>query len=143
MSCFVDHYLSLFFLFFCGNCIVCPSSIYVIWLPLWHLLTMTLHDYYYSRNELWAPNRYKRFYFWVDISASGLVVHVGTIHSGVIAAALAWFIRYTCLCIDTENNYNSYIMWFTKTKVYLPQTKVALADCCYHVLIRHFRLLLH
>jgi len=28
---------SLFVLFSCGHCIVCPSSIYGFWLPLWYL----------------------------------------------------------------------------------------------------------
>ena len=40
--CFVDSCLS-FCPFSFGHCVVCPSSIYGFWLPLWYL--QTLHDY--------------------------------------------------------------------------------------------------
>jgi hypothetical protein len=37
--CFVDHYLS-FCAFSFGHCVVCSSSIYGLWLPLWYLQTL-------------------------------------------------------------------------------------------------------
>ena len=37
--CFVDRCLSFCTLSF-GHCVVCPSSIYGFWLPLWYLLTL-------------------------------------------------------------------------------------------------------
>ena len=37
--CFVDRYLS-FCTFSFGHCVVCSSSIYGFWLPLWYLLTL-------------------------------------------------------------------------------------------------------
>ena len=37
--CFVDRCLS-FCTFSFGHCVVCPSSIYGFWLPLWHLQTL-------------------------------------------------------------------------------------------------------
>jgi hypothetical protein len=37
--CFVDRCLSLCPFSF-GHCVVCSSSIYVFWLPLWHLQTL-------------------------------------------------------------------------------------------------------
>jgi len=39
--CFVDRCLS-FCPFSCGHCIVCSSSIYGFWLPLWYLQTLLL-----------------------------------------------------------------------------------------------------
>ena len=36
--CFVDHWLS-FSLFSFGHCVVCTSSIYGFWLPVWYLHT--------------------------------------------------------------------------------------------------------
>jgi hypothetical protein len=40
--CFVDHCL-FFCTFSIGHCVVCSSSIYGFWLPLWYL--QTLHGY--------------------------------------------------------------------------------------------------
>ena len=40
--CFVDHCLS-FCNFSFGHCVVCPSSIYGLWLPLWHLQTLLIY----------------------------------------------------------------------------------------------------
>jgi hypothetical protein len=37
--CFVDSFLS-FCLFYFGHCVVCHSSIYGFWLPLWYLQTL-------------------------------------------------------------------------------------------------------
>jgi hypothetical protein len=37
--CFVDRYLS-FCTFSFGHCVVCSSSIYGFWLPLWYLQTL-------------------------------------------------------------------------------------------------------
>ena len=37
--CFVDHWLS-FCTFSFGHCVVCSSSIYGFWLPLWYLQTL-------------------------------------------------------------------------------------------------------
>ena len=47
--CFVDHCLS-FCTFFFGNCVVCSSSIYGFWLPLWYLQTLLMeyYNWYYS-----------------------------------------------------------------------------------------------
>jgi hypothetical protein len=39
--CFVDRCLSLCTFSF-GHCVVCPSSIYGFWLPLWYLLAIVL-----------------------------------------------------------------------------------------------------
>jgi hypothetical protein len=39
--CFVDFCLS-FCIFSFGHCVVCPSSIYGFWLPLWYLQTLIL-----------------------------------------------------------------------------------------------------
>ena len=39
--CFVDHCLS-FYPFSSGHCVVCSSSIYGFWLPLWYLQTLLL-----------------------------------------------------------------------------------------------------
>ena len=51
--CFVDRCLS-FCLFSFGYCVVCPSSIYGFWLPLWYLQTLLILDnlgeYYYVAN---------------------------------------------------------------------------------------------
>ena len=33
---------SLFILFLFGHCVVCPSSTYGLWLPLWHLQTLLM-----------------------------------------------------------------------------------------------------
>jgi hypothetical protein len=41
--CFVDRYLS-FYAFSFGHCVVCSSSIYGFWLPLWYLQTLLKHD---------------------------------------------------------------------------------------------------
>jgi hypothetical protein len=42
--CFVDRCLS-FCTFSFGHCVVCSSSIYGLWLPLWYLLTLhSLHN---------------------------------------------------------------------------------------------------
>ena len=42
--CFVDHCLS-FCPFSSGHCVVCPSSIYGFWLPLWYLQTLLEKEY--------------------------------------------------------------------------------------------------
>jgi hypothetical protein len=39
--CFVDRCLS-FCTFYFGHCVVCSSSIYGIWLPLWYLQTLLI-----------------------------------------------------------------------------------------------------
>ena len=39
---FLDLWLLITSLVFCGHCIVCPSSIYDFWLPLWYLLVIVL-----------------------------------------------------------------------------------------------------
>jgi len=39
--CFMDRCLSLCRFCF-GHCIVCPSSIYEFWLPLWYLQTLLI-----------------------------------------------------------------------------------------------------
>jgi len=39
--CFIDRCLS-FCTFSFGHCVVCPSSIYVFWLPLWYLQTLLI-----------------------------------------------------------------------------------------------------
>ena len=39
---FFDLYLLIVSLVSCGHCIVCPSSIYTFWLPLWYLLVIVL-----------------------------------------------------------------------------------------------------
>jgi hypothetical protein len=47
--CFVDHCLS-FCTFSFGHCVVCSSSIYGFWLPLWYLQTLLMeyYNWYYS-----------------------------------------------------------------------------------------------
>jgi hypothetical protein len=37
--CCVDRYLTLWTFYF-GHCVVCSSSIYGLWLPIWYLLTL-------------------------------------------------------------------------------------------------------
>ena len=44
--CFVDRYLS-FCTFSFGHCVVCSSSIYGFWLPLWYLLTLLVLLYFF------------------------------------------------------------------------------------------------
>ena len=52
---FVDHYLSLCHFWF-GHCIVCPSSLCILWLPLWYfqifliLLMRNVHLIFTERN---------------------------------------------------------------------------------------------
>jgi len=41
--CFVDRCLS-FCLISLGHCVVCPSSIYAFWLPLWYLQTLLITE---------------------------------------------------------------------------------------------------
>ena len=45
--CFVDRCLS-FCTFSFGHCVVCSSSIYGFWLPLWYLQTLLIRYIYYS-----------------------------------------------------------------------------------------------
>jgi hypothetical protein len=40
LECFVDWRLSFCSFFYFGHCVVCPSLIYGIWLPLWYLQTL-------------------------------------------------------------------------------------------------------
>ena len=50
--CFVNRCLS-FCTFSFGHCVVCPSSIYEFWLPLWYLQTLiTIPDYMSSTGYL-------------------------------------------------------------------------------------------
>ena len=42
--CFVDRFLSFCTFSFC-HCVVCSSSIYRFWLPLWYLQDLLLHFY--------------------------------------------------------------------------------------------------
>jgi hypothetical protein len=44
--CFVDRCLS-FCTFSFGYCVVCSSSIYGLWLPLWYLQTRLTYSYVY------------------------------------------------------------------------------------------------
>ena len=58
--CFVDRCLSFCMVSF-GHCVVCPSSIYGFWLPLWYfqtLLTQNYKFYFTSLEDLGAsaPN---------------------------------------------------------------------------------------
>ena len=48
--CFVDRCLS-FCPFSFGHCVVCPSSIYGFWLPLWYLQTLLV---VLIRNSTWV-----------------------------------------------------------------------------------------
>jgi hypothetical protein len=41
--CFVDRFL-FFCIFSFGHCVVCSSSIYGLWLPLWYLQTLLLQN---------------------------------------------------------------------------------------------------
>jgi len=43
--CFVDRCLS-FCAFSFGHCVVCSSSIYGLWLPLWYLQTLLIDNHY-------------------------------------------------------------------------------------------------
>jgi hypothetical protein len=60
--CFVDRCLSFCSLSF-GHCIVCSSSIYRFWLPLWYLQTLLIEYEYKKRtgmrhlDTLWAISR--------------------------------------------------------------------------------------
>ena len=42
-ACFVDRCLS-FCTFYLSHCVVCSSSIYGFWLPLWYLQTLLAHQ---------------------------------------------------------------------------------------------------
>ena len=44
--CFVDRCLSICTFSF-GHCVVCSSSIYIFWLPLWYLQTLPINSYHY------------------------------------------------------------------------------------------------
>ena len=44
--CFVDRYLSICTFSF-GRCVICSSSIYIFWLPLWYLQTLPINSYHY------------------------------------------------------------------------------------------------
>jgi hypothetical protein len=50
--CFVDRCLSLCTLSFC-HCVVCSSSIYGFWLPLWYLqiVLVITHSFTYTQNK--------------------------------------------------------------------------------------------
>jgi len=48
--CFVDRCLS-FYAFSFGHCVVCSSSIYGFWLPLWYLQTLLINIFYESKFE--------------------------------------------------------------------------------------------
>jgi hypothetical protein len=50
--CFVDRCLS-FCPFSFGHCVVCPSSIYGFWLPLWYLQTLQaeINQNYYKEKQ--------------------------------------------------------------------------------------------
>ena len=50
--CFVDRCLS-FFTFSFGHCVVCSSSIYSFWLPLWYLQTL-LKSFGFPIFQYWA-----------------------------------------------------------------------------------------
>ena len=44
--CFVDRCLSICTFSF-GHCVICSSSIYIFWLPLWYLQTLPINSYHY------------------------------------------------------------------------------------------------
>jgi hypothetical protein len=48
--CFVDRHLS-FCTFYFGHCVVCSSSIYGFWLPLWYLQTLLITYYCTTLNN--------------------------------------------------------------------------------------------
>ena len=59
--CFVDHCLS-FCTFSFGHCVVCSSSIYRFWLPLWYLQTLlnnSIYIYIYIYIFFQIPTNYK------------------------------------------------------------------------------------
>ena len=62
-ACFVDRCLS-FCTFFC-HCVVCSSSIYGLWLPLWYLQTLLAHSLILMCFELLA-----RWTLFVNVSIS-------------------------------------------------------------------------
>ena len=46
--CFVDRCLA-FCTFSFGHCVVCSSSIYRFWLPLWYIFKLFLEHWYFSK----------------------------------------------------------------------------------------------
>ena len=51
--CFIDRCLS-FCPFSFGHCVVCPSSMYGFWLPLWYLQTLLARKTTVAKQELWG-----------------------------------------------------------------------------------------
>ena len=48
--CFVDRCLSICTFSF-GRCVICSSSIYIFWLPLWYLQTLPINSYHYINSR--------------------------------------------------------------------------------------------
>ena len=55
-ACFVDHCLS-FCTFSFGHCVVCSSSIYGFWLPLWYLQTLLANNAVFVLFNIWLAAR--------------------------------------------------------------------------------------
>ena len=130
--CFVNRFLS-FWPFSFGHCVVCSSSIYEFWLPLWYL-----------QNLLWGiTHKDKSVQFELPEVRQGgvieiwnkgilpintfLLAHEGIIRSVVRVASPKWWSRY----IYNWNLFLSNVI-INKTKVLLPQSLVTLA-CLVHL----------
>ena len=68
-ACFVDRCFS--FCAFC-HCVVCSSSIYRFWLPLWYLQTLLNNLYFYTLFELTKIMKLSKI--WISFETADLIM---------------------------------------------------------------------
>ena len=85
--CFVDRCLS-FCTFSFGHCVVCPSTKYGFWLPLWYLQTLLMHQpfsfwwigcYFYRlslQNKMYYASIYPFFVYKPFVNFEEKIMHI-------------------------------------------------------------------
>ena len=102
VSCFVDRCLS-FCSFSFGHCVVCPSSIYGFWLPLWYIQTLFLMKlftwvFWALYNYFWFLKYLNYWIQWLLFSTKWAIFFIYIMS------------RTMCILWDEDNDDDSFVL---------------------------------